>query len=54
LESGDLTPSGGYHLDVRPCELDALLAAEYLQQDLDPRAGLHIGEDRQVIAKWAV
>jgi hypothetical protein len=45
--------SGGYHLDVRPCEFDTLLAAEKLQQDLNSLARLHVGKDRQMPAEGA-
>jgi hypothetical protein len=38
-------------LDVSLCELDPLLAAEQLQQNLNPLSRLHISEDRQVPGK---
>ena len=40
--------SGAHHLDVVFGERHPLLAAEYLQQDLDSLARPHVGEDRQM------
>ena len=43
--------SGSHHLDVVFGERHPLLAAEQLQQDLDPLTRLHVGEDRQMLGE---
>src|SRR6516165_9350763 len=44
--------ASAYHFDVLLGERHPLLAAEQLQQDLDPLTRLHVGINRQMTSEW--